>query len=212
MIICDHGQRSIQHHTRAQNYVLLGARRLNTAAGAPLCVARYKHLAAIPGPDTHGLAKSRLARAKIAMRSGTFVTRSGKTVIKATLALITEACPRTTTISLVESACTASTTKLAITRMKIIVASTAIAATKIGVGTRIRKTLLRLHADYGFGLERLMTIGLNVKNLATITKLGKRHGNAVAPGTAGATNAVRVVFRLHWQTEIEYVTDGWDIK
>src|ERR1035437_8060180 len=92
------------------------------------------------------------------MRSGTFVTRPGKTVIKATLALITEARPRTTTISLVESTSTASTTKLAITRMKIAVAGTAIAAPKIGVGTRIRKTLLWLHAGYGFRLERLTTV------------------------------------------------------
>src|SRR5450830_646280 len=90
----------------------------------------------------------------------------------------------------------------------MVVTATAFTATKIGSGTRVRETLLRLHARNGFALELLVAVVLNVHNLAPVTELGKGHGNTVAPSTTGAPNTVRVIFRLHRQAKVEHMGDG----
>ena len=52
----------------------------------------------------------------------------------------------------------------------------------------------------------------DVLNFATIPELGKGDRQAIAPSTAGAANAVGVVFALHRQTVVEDVGDGRHIN
>ena len=44
-----------------------------------------------------------------------------------------------------------------------------------------------------------------------ITMFGKRNGFTRTTGTASTTNTVYVVFRLHWQTKVEYVGNAWHV-
>ena len=62
------------------------------------------------------------------------------------------------------------------------------------------------------GLERLAAVAFDVENLAAVAEFGKGHGQAIAPGTARAANAVGVVLGLHRQAEVEDVGDGGHIN
>src|SRR6185369_925981 len=78
---------------------------------------------------------------------------------------------------------------------------------KVAARPALRRALLRLQAWHDVGLERLAGIGLDVEDLAAIAELGERHGQAVAAGTAGAADAVRVVLGFHRQAVVEDVRD-----
>ena len=58
----------------------------------------------------------------------------------------------------------------------VVIATPVVTATKVGTWTRIGHALLRFQTGNCLGLELLAAVGFNVKNLAAITELGKRHG------------------------------------
>src|SRR5687768_16940499 len=82
-------------------------------------------------------------------------------------------------------------TALALARM--VLAVLAATAAEVALRTALREALLRLQAGDHLGDEGLAAIGLDVEDLAAVAELGKGHGQAVAPGPAGAADAVRVV-------------------
>src|SRR3990167_11292665 len=97
---------------------------------------------------------------------------------------------------------------------ELAIACLEVAAATVGVvGRRARRghALGRLETGDDLGLELLAAVTFDVKNLAAVTELGKRHGQAVAAGAAGAAGAVRVVLGLHGQAGGEGVGDGGDV-
>ena len=107
----------------------------------------------------------------------------------------------------------AATKTTAAVAAKVAVARTIVAAATAAVvdlraTTTLRGALLGLQAGDYFSLEGLLAVALNVKDLATVAEFGKRHSQAIAPCTAGAADAVRVVLCLHGQAVVEHVGDG----
>ena len=90
----------------------------------------------------------------------------------------------------------------------------ALIRTTLATTTAVLHLACRLQALGGlqtgndFGLQGLSGVGFDALNLALVTELGQRHGQAIATRTAGSADAVHIVLGLHRQAVIEDVGDA----